>query len=58
MQVISKEQFEQIQYRTCMPVIEKIIRKKRKFSRLLYNQHMELIATQTITHVGSVYKLL
>jgi hypothetical protein len=58
MQKITKEQFEQIQYRTRMPVIEKIIRKKRKFSRLLYDQHMELIATQTITHAGSVYKLL
>jgi hypothetical protein len=55
---ITKEKFEKIQYRTCMPVIEKIIKKKRKFSRLLYNQDMDLIATQTITYKGAVYKLI
>jgi len=54
---ITKEQFEQIQYRTCMPIIEKIIKTKRKFSRLLYNENMELIATQTIMYTGSVYTL-
>jgi len=58
MRLISREQFELIQYRTRMPVIEKIIRKKRKFSRLLYDQHMDLIATQTITYKGVVYKLI
>jgi hypothetical protein len=56
MRKITTSEFEALLYCSASPIIEKVIKQKRKFSQLLYDHNMKLIATRTITHNGTVCK--
>lgn len=57
MQVITTEEFESLMYCSAMPIIEKVIKQKRRFSQLLYDENMTLVASRIITHKGTVCKM-